>query len=187
MESQHGCDGRFVSCKTMEERFWEKVKKGDGCWIWSSFHNEYGYGQLRFRGRMRGAHRASWEINCGPIPDGLFVLHKCDNPGCVNPNHLFLGTNQDNLRDASNKGRLWGQHNPKKCAKNLGKWKGVGAKGSKHHHAKLTEYQVIEMRKEYATMTISLAALGHKYGVHESTAWDVVSGRRWKHVGGIVE
>jgi hypothetical protein len=91
--------------RTLEERFWEKVQTGAGCWEWLAVRDRRGYGQLGVNGKTRKAHRLSWEINNGPIPDGLFVCHHCDNPGCVRPSHLFLGTHQDNMRDMIEKGR----------------------------------------------------------------------------------
>lgn len=91
----------------LELRFWRHVERGDGCWLWTGNHNQKGYGQLRL-GRTGGAistHRFSWALHNGPIPNGLFVLHHCDNPSCVNPAHLYVGTQRDNVRDAINRGR----------------------------------------------------------------------------------
>jgi hypothetical protein len=92
------------------ERFWDKVVFGMECWGWSGAKNEHGYGVLGRAGRGSGnvkAHRASWEIHYGPVPDGLLVLHACDNPQCTNPAHLFLGDQCANMRDASRKGRIY--------------------------------------------------------------------------------
>lgn len=101
-----------------EERFWAKVDKGDGCWEWTGGRANRGYGHVEpVRGQNRSAHRVSWELTNGPIPDGLWVLHRCDNPPCVRPSHLFLGTHADNMRDMEAKGRgkhpvLFGPLNP---------------------------------------------------------------------------
>ncbi len=99
--------------KPIDQRFWEKVDKtaANGCWEWRSGIRGNGYGafftHLIEEGRKcHGAHRFSWELECGPIPKGLWVLHKCDNRICVNPEHLFLGDRTDNMRDAAKKGRI---------------------------------------------------------------------------------
>ena len=91
------------------EQFWSRVEKTDSCWLWTGSTNKYGYG-LTHRGgpnqaTTRRAHRMAWELCNGPIPKGLWVLHKCDNPPCVNPDHLFVGNRSDNMKDAAAKGR----------------------------------------------------------------------------------
>lgn len=93
---------------TVEERFWAYVAKQDGdvCWEWTGKRDGPGYGALWVAGKTRGAHRVSWEMHNGAIPPGMFVCHSCDNRGCVRPDHLWLGTNEDNMQDAANKGRL---------------------------------------------------------------------------------
>jgi hypothetical protein len=98
--------------RTREQRFWEKVRRvdGDGCWEWTAGVDGAGYPQL-FNApgkKPLRAHRFSYEINVGPIPEGMYVCHNCDNPRCVRPDHLFIGTHQDNIRDAKEKGRMRG-------------------------------------------------------------------------------
>jgi hypothetical protein len=96
--------------RPMEERFWEKVRKSDQCWEWIASKTRNGYGFFHRGGRVDRkpirAHRLSWELHNGPIPDGLWVLHKCDNPCCVRPDHLFIGTRSDNMKDCAAKGRI---------------------------------------------------------------------------------
>jgi hypothetical protein len=89
----------------MPVRFWAKVSKGDGCWIWTGSRNPKGYGRLNTGNRVRLAHAISWELSHGAVPDGLWVLHRCDNPPCVRPDHLWLGTAADNTADMVAKGR----------------------------------------------------------------------------------
>ena len=82
-------------------RFWEKVNKGESCWMWcASSRNKNGYGALAIKRRSQLAHRVSWELNVGVIPDGMRVLHACDQPRCVRPDQLFLGTQRDNIADS---------------------------------------------------------------------------------------
>lgn len=91
----------------ISQRFWSKVRIGDGCWEWTASTHKFGYGQLfvEWKARPLQAHRVSWELHFGEIPKGKHVLHKCDNPLCVRPDHLFLGTHEDNLSDMNRKGR----------------------------------------------------------------------------------
>jgi hypothetical protein len=97
-------------------RFWKKVlvRGGKACWEWTGSLNPAGYGQISISNRPRLAHRVSWEQIMGPIPAGMLVCHHCDNPRCVRPSHLFIGTFKDNAVDASRKGRLAGNHPPPK-------------------------------------------------------------------------
>ena len=100
--------------KPLWERFWEKVEKGDQCWIYKGSHGTGNlYGQFRIRGKELRAHRLAWQFAFGPIPKGLNVLHSCDNPPCVRPDHLFLGTQLDNIHDMMRKGRAKMSGRPK--------------------------------------------------------------------------
>lgn len=100
---------------TLGTRFWKKVAAPDsaGCWNWTAFLDTDGYGHIRLGGRgtpQRPAHRVAWQLFNGPVPEGLLICHKCDNPRCVNPSHLFLGTHADNLQDMTDKGRRVAWH-----------------------------------------------------------------------------
>jgi len=116
------------------------------------------------------AHRISYELNVGPIPDGLNVLHHCDNPPCVNPAHLWVGTHADNVADKVAKGRQrWGMS-------------GYGRHGETHPTAKLTEEQAVEARALYGA-GVSQAEIAGRFGVSQPTIFGLVSGRTWKHLG----
>lgn len=145
-----------------EEAFASLVSRAKGCWLWTGYRMKNGYGQFWHRGEFRLAHRASFEIHVGPIPPGLFVCHRCDNPQCVNPEHLFLGTNADNLRDAAAKGRM----HP----------------GERTAQAVLTEDLVRELRRRWVPHVVSIRMLSREFGVSESAVYGAVSRRTWRHV-----
>ncbi len=157
--------------KSLAERFWQHVQKTDTCWLWTAGKNHKGYGVIyHVDGKTRTAHRVSWELHLGPIPDGLLVCHHCDNPPCVRPDHLFLGTEKDNSQDAVSKGR---------------KGAPVLARGERHWNAKLTDTVVLEMRALYASGQYSMTELGAKFGVHKVTARNAIRGLKWTHVDAV--
>ena len=123
----------YQMSSVLEDRFWSKVRKTSFCWIWTAGKFSQGYGGFKINGKTEKAHRISWTLTYGEIPDGLDVLHDCDNRPCVRPNHLFLGTHQDNMTDMVNKGR--------------------SKKGESNGRAKLTQKEVLQLRagKEIST------------------------------------
>jgi hypothetical protein len=156
--------GRRVSySKTpIADRFWAKVHKTDTCWLWIGTKGRTGgYGSFQIGRQSVLAHRYAYEATVGPIPDGMNLLHKCDTPACVNPGHLWPGTQQENVLDSVEKGR-W------PC-------------GVQHTRAKLTEGDVRhirQLRKEGATQM----ALAELFGVARSTIRSILIGRNWKHL-----
>lgn len=164
------------------DRFWSKVNKTDNtedCWTWNASTRAKGYGAfcyLKDGQTINGrGHRYSYEIHIGVIPDGLFVLHRCDNPSCVNPNHLFLGTNQDNVNDMMRKGR---HVSGGTYAKDKAKYN----RGSKHFNAKLTEDIVRSIRQEYIPNKIGYIKLAKKYNITVSHATLIIKNKIWKSI-----
>jgi hypothetical protein len=155
------------------ERFLSKVtpEPNTGCWLWTGALAGGGYGYLGRGGQGAGnvqAHRASWEIHNGPIPDGLWVLHRCDNRQCVSPAHLFLGTQSDNMRDMVGKGRAASAE--------------TKARGERNAAAKLTAEQVTEIRAACAAGGRGIrTALALKYGVCRTTITYAARGDTWAH------
>ncbi len=144
-----------------ENRAWKD--EATACWNWALRQSRNGYGQFRDGGRLKKAHRGAWEAVNGPIPEGLHVLHRCDNPQCVNPEHLFTGTHTDNMRDMTAKGR--GNHHP----------------GSQNGMSKLTEHDVSIIK-----MLLNLGVKQHRivtlYDGSRSGINHINTGRRWAHV-----
>lgn len=146
------------------ERFWEKVNKNapNGCWEWAGSRMRSGHGQIHIDGKSKLVHRFAWELNNGPIPDDLEVCHHCDNPCCVNPAHLFLGTQTDNMADMMSKVRQ--------------------ARGARHSQAKLTEAQVVEIRRRYVRGVITYKMLAAEYGVGTETIALIIQRKNWAHI-----
>jgi hypothetical protein len=187
-------------------RFWAAVDKTDTCWLWTGCTIGNGYGRISRNGESVRAHRAAWELRCGPIPDGLQVLHTCDNPACVRNDdagwyevngvrhprlgHLWLGTDADNKADMIAKGRnaqgeRHGMHMHPEC-RPCGDRSGVRThpekivRGVDHPAAKLTWEAVREIRASHATGRFTERALARAYGVTQRRVNLIVRGIAWQ-------
>ena len=147
-------------------RFEEKIyhEPNTGCWLWGAGCDRYGYGNFWFEGRTVSAHRFAYELYVGPIPDGLHVCHTCDIPSCVNPDHLWLGTNQENTQDKVDKGRL------------------VISRGEAHGGAKLTTFDVCLIRELVAKKELTQREAARSWGVHPVTISEICRRKKWAHV-----
>lgn len=143
---------------TLMERFWSSVDRSPTCWVWAGAAFGSGYGSISIDGSSELAHRVAWILAHGQIPDGLWVLHVCDNPLCVRPSHLFLGTPADNMADKVAKGRQ-------------ARGASVGAK--------LTAVDVMNIRRRHAAGGVTQASLSAEYGVYVG---HLITGRTWKHL-----
>jgi hypothetical protein len=147
------------------DRFWRKVEKTDSCWLWTAAvrRADEGYGAFWLNGRHVPAHRVAFELTNGQIGDDQVVAHRCDNPRCVNPDHLFATTQRGNMEDKVQKGRQ--------------------AAGERNSKAKLTSSQVAEIRHAYAAGERSIR-LAERFGIDRTNVWNIVSGKTWSHSNG---
>jgi hypothetical protein len=146
--------------------FWSRVDQSGECWPWTGACSQKGYGEFVQRGKKVATHRFAYSLAFGPVPDGLWVLHHCDNPPCCNPTHLWLGTHQDNVNDKMAKGR--DRNNPRT--------------GERHPAAKLTPALIRDARQRVARQERTTRQLSKEYGVHEGTLSRAIRGKSWKEV-----
>ena len=146
-----------------EVRFWRLVDRSGECWEWTAAKDRNGYGLFTEQpGSQVVAHRYAYRITHGEIPAGRFICHSCDNPSCVNPAHLWLGTAAENMHDMVQKGR--------------------SLTGERHPARKLSEADVVEIRRRYASDDITQQQLADEYGVHQTHISEIVRGVRWGHI-----
>ena len=176
-----------------KERFWSKVQKARGCWTWTAACSRAGYGHLWVRGKCLLAHRVSWALHNGPIPPGLHVLHHCDNPPCIRPTHLFLGTPIDNMRDCAMKGRATKATGERNGMHTYPESRPKGERHGTHTHpesrvigerngrAKITEEHVREVwtlsQRGYLQREIA-----ERYGISQVQVSSILTGKSWAHV-----
>ena len=146
-------------------RFWDKVDRTEDCWNWTGATNGVGYGRLGHRGKLVSAHRFSYELVYGRIPDGMLICHHCDNPGCVRPSHLFLGTNSDNIRDAHAKGRITMPDR----------------RGELSSSSKIVESDVHEIRR-LNSLGVTQELLGKMWRITQQHVSNIVTKKNWAHV-----
>lgn len=153
----------------MATRFWASVDRSGECWLWLGTLSRWGYGRFYREGRNVAAHRVAWELENGePIPPGLYALHRCDNPPCVRPVHIFLGTAGDNARDAVAKARPWN--------------KGNGMRGADSPLSRISDEKSLEIyRRHHAGETRK--ALAQEYGISKSSVGEIcTASRRWSWI-----
>lgn len=171
--------------------FWHKTKKSGDCLLWTGAVGKSGYGAVGYQYKNWSAHRLAWFFINGEIPNGLIVCHKCDNKLCVNPDHLWLGTHQDNSHDMVRKGRSakgkrsparlypeslkrgddhWSRQKPK-----------LVTKGSRHHKAKITESTVKSIRERVSNGE-NIKLISEEFDMHLSSIYLMVNRKTWKHV-----
>lgn len=163
---RYGSYAGAFSPKTIEDKFWPNVLRTDTCHLWTAYVEPAGYGKLRVGNTNQRTHRIAWQLHTGmPVPDNLLVLHKCDVRNCVNPEHLFLGDHEDNVRDMDEKGRR---------AKS-------SLRGEQCSSAKLKEKDVVKIKRLLAEGQ-SLASIARRYNVTPTPIFKIKNKQSWSHI-----
>lgn len=154
----------------LQKKFWGKVIKTNDCWEWKGFRTKRGYGVFYFNWGQCIASRMAFAITNGPIPKGLMVCHKCDNPPCCNPSHLFLGTHEENQKDKANKKRSAASVHPKKY------------RGEMNGFSILQKHEVLEIRSLHSSGSLKMPAIAKRYNVSYHAVYDIIRRKNWKHI-----
>jgi len=158
------CFGKFMTSNrnlSIQERIEQHIISKDGCWI-TDLSSPRGYPRIGYNHKTRKVSRIMFELHKGEIPQGMFICHKCDNRGCVNPEHLFLGSHEDNMADMVRKNRQ--------------------AKGSNQGSAKLTEEQVAEIKRLLAEGKLTQRQIGEMFGICQTHVSSIKLGTKWNHI-----
>ena len=180
-------------CKSLEARFWDNILKTDGCWLWQGTKcatEGFTYGQAWHEGKRWKAHRLSWLLHKGAIPARMCICHTCDNPLCVNPDHLFLGTQGDNNTDRHNKGRdgaAYGEHNGShthpesrpRGERHYSHTHPESRRGEANGRARLRTRDVVDIRRMQGIAQRRIAKI---YGISKSQVGNILRGESWNHV-----
>lgn len=190
MIKSRGADGKILPIPA-EARFWASVQKSLGCWLWTGTLTKAGYGQLSVRGKSVLASRFAYGLLVGEIPEGIWVLHKCDTPACVRPEHLYLGTHVENMKDMVSRGRVAVgdkqglRKHPERAARGAGHSSRTCPervpRGERHGSAKLSEQIVVEIRRRYADGESQHQIAAH-FGVSQPNVGMIVRRKTWRHV-----
>lgn len=163
-ERRKGIGANQFNSIPMPERFWAYTKREGSCLLWTGAINKKGYGSMMLNGKVQTSSRIAYKLSFGEIPDGLWVLHHCDNPLCMEPDHLFLGTHQDNMTDRDRKNR--------------GNGISKTSRGEGNIKAKLTERDIIFIRRSKK----QTRELADRYQVCRTTIQRIRGNRIWKHL-----
>lgn len=193
---------QYTFPKAFTQRFWSHVHmpSADECWPWSLSRGNHGYGQVSYQRTMHLTHRIAYEMTHGPIPDGLWVLHSCDNPPCCNPKHMFLGTHTDNMRDMTAKGRNGVHRHPERYPRGDSHPSRTMperlSRGDNHYtrqhpekvmrgelngRARFTEQNIRDMRQQHE-QGIAIRELARRYKADRKTIQAIVKHRIWRHI-----
>lgn len=172
-------------------RFWPRVEKSAGCWLWTGLVDKDGYGRIRVNGRQTRTHRLSYEMHFETIPDGMAVCHRCDTPACVRPDHLFLGTAGDNNEDRRRKGRsasgdanasrLYPERRPRGDRHHWRTKPHTRLLGTRNGRAKLSPEDVRAIRT-IAASGITKVELAERYGVSDVAIGNIIARKSWAHI-----